>query len=200
MGKMMKNQSLVRYMLVMSAVLGGAALACGQDATGRSNQKNAARQQKAAAKPHKVWTDDDLGSLHRSPGVTVAQAHPESEMPKAQGAPDSAPAADAKKPESKPALKTGPDVLARPKTIDDAEKMIAWEQRDIDSQQEYVDRVQDQLDQAPADQKERLQKMLTERQQILADVRREQQQLMAEKKLLGKKSAGDSSASAQSPQ
>jgi hypothetical protein len=200
MGKMMKNQSLVRYMLVMSAVLGGAALACGQDATGQSNQKNAARQQKAAAKPHKVWTDDDLGSMHRSPGVTVAQAHPESEMPKAQDAPDSAPATDAKRSETKPALKTGPEVLAHPKTINDAEKMIAWEQRDIDSQQEYVDRVQDQLDQAPADQKERLQKMLTERQQILADVRREQQQLMAEKKLLGKKSAGDSSASAQSPQ
>jgi hypothetical protein len=200
MGKMMKNQSLVRYMLVMSAVLGGAALACGQDATAQSNQKNAARQQKAAAKPHKVWTDDDLGSLHRSPGVTVAQAHPESEMPKAQDAPDSAPAADAKKPASKSALKTGPDVLAHPKTIDDAEKMIAWEQRDIDSQQEYVDRVQDQLDQAPADQKEHLQKMLTERQQILADTRREQQQLIAEKKLLGKKPAGESSASAQSPQ
>ncbi len=199
MGKMMKNRSLVRSLLVMGAVLGGAALACGQNGSGQTDQKNAARQQKAA-KPHKVWTDDDLGSMHRSPGVTVAQAHPESEMPKAQGAPDSAPAADAKKPESKPALKTGPDVLAHPKTTYDAEKMIAWEQRDIDSQQEYVDRVQEQLDHAPADQKERLQKMLTERQQILADVRREQQQLIADKKLLGKKSAGESSASAQSPQ
>ena len=195
----MKNRSTVRSMLV-SAVLGGAALAYGQDTSGQPDQKNAARQQKTASKPHKVWTDDDLGSLHRSSGVTVAQAHPESEMPKAQGAADSTLAADAKKPESKPALKTGPDALAHPKTTDDAEKMIAWEQRDIDSQQEYVDRVQDQLDHAPADQKERLQKMLTERQQILADVRREQQQLIAEKKLLGKKSAGESSASAQSPQ
>lgn len=196
----MKNRSLVRYMVVISAVLGGAALVCGQDTSGQVAQKNAARQQKAASKPHKVWTDDDLGSMHRSPGITVAQAHPESEMPKVQGAPDSAPATDAKKPEGKPALKTGADVLAHPKTIDDAEKMIAWEQRDIDSQQEYVDRVQEQLDQAPADQKEHLQKMLTERQQILADVRREQQQLMAEKKLLGKKSSGESSASAQPPQ
>ena len=197
---MMKKLSLVRSMLVTSAVLGGATLACGQGTSGQADQRNAARQQKAAAKPHKVWTDDDLGSLHRSPGVTVAQAHPESEMPKAQGVPDSAPSEDAKRPASKSALKTGADVLAHPKTTDDAEKMIAWEQRDIDSQQEYVDRVQDQLDHAPADQKERLQKMLTERQQILADVRREQQQLIAEKKLLGKKSAGESSASAQSPQ
>src|SRR5712671_1993055 len=200
MGEMMKNKSLVRAMLLVSAVLGSAIVVCGQNTSGQADQKNAARQQKAAAKPHKDWTDDDLGSMHRSPGVTVAQAHPESEMPKAQGAPDSAAAVDAKKPASKSALKTGPDVLAHPKTTDDAEKMIAWEQRDIDSQQEFVDRMQDQIEHAPADQKEHLQKVLTERQQTLADTRREQQQLIADKKLLGKKPAGDSSASAQSPQ
>ena len=90
--------------------------------------------------------------------------------------------------------------IVRSSSTDDAEKMIAWEQRDIDSQQEFVDRMQDQIEHAPADQKEHLQKVLTERQQTLADTRREQQQLMAEKKLLGKKPAGDSSASAQSPQ
>jgi len=200
MGEMMKNTSLVRAMLLAGAVLGSAALACGQDTSGQADQKNAARQQRAASKPHKVWTDDDLGTLHRSPGVTVAQAHPESEMPKAQGGPDSAPAADAKKPASKSALKTGPDALAHPKTTDDAEKMIAWEQRDIDAQQEFVDRMQDQIEHAPADQKEHLQKVLTERQQTLADTRREQQQLIADKKLLQKKSSGDASASAQSPQ
>jgi hypothetical protein len=74
--------------------------------------------------------------------------------------------------------------------------MIAWEQRDIDSQQEYVDRVQEQLDQAPADQKEHFQKMLAERQRILADVHREQQQLMADKKTLQKKSSGGSTVAA----
>jgi hypothetical protein len=198
---MMKNRSMVRSMVLVGAVLSGATLACGQDTSGQSDQKSAARQQKTAAtRQHRVWTDDDLGSLHRSPGVTVAQAHPESEMPKAQGDPESAPAADAKKPASKSALKTGPDALAHPKTTDDAEKMIAWEQRDIDSQQEFVDRLQEQIEQAPADQKEHLQKVLAQHQQSLADVRREQQQLIADKKLLGKKAAGDSSASAQSPQ
>jgi hypothetical protein len=196
----MKNQTLVRSMLLMSAVLSGAALVCGQDTSGQSVQKDAARQQKAVAKPHKVWTDDDLGSLRRTSGVTVAQAHPESEMPKTQGSAEPTPAANAKKPEGKPALKTGADALAHPKTADDADKMIAWEQRDIDSQQEYLDRVQEELDHAPADQKEHLQKVLTERQQTLADTRREQQQLIADKKLLQKKPAGESSASSQSPQ
>jgi fibronectin type 3 domain-containing protein len=201
MGEMMKNRSLVRSMLVMGAVLTGATLACGQDTSGQADQKSAARQQKAASKPHKVWTDEDLGSIHRSSVVSVAQAHPESAMPTPQGGTDAPPAAEGKRTiENKSALKAGPDVLAHPKTTDDADKMIAWEQRDIDSQQEYVDQVQEQLDKAPADQKARLQKVLAERQQILADVRREQQQLIAEKKLLQKKSAGDSSASTQSPQ
>jgi hypothetical protein len=195
MGEMMRNRSFVRFMLLMSAVLPSASLACGQNTSGPADQKNAARQQKAASKPHKVWTDDDLGSLHRSSGVTVAQAHPESEMPGRQGGADpSTLAAEANKPESKPAVKLGPDALAHPKTTDDADQMIAWEQRDIDSQQEYVDRVQEQLDQAPPDQKEHFQKVLAERQQILADIRREQQQLIAEKKLLQKKNAGDSAA------
>jgi hypothetical protein len=198
MGEMMKRFGLVRVILLLSALPGGATLACGQAGSGQADRKDAAKQQKA--KPHKVWTDDDLGSLHRSSGVTVAQAHPESEMPKSQGEPDSTPVAEAKKPESKPALKTGPDALAHPKTADDADKMIAWEQRDIDSQQEYLDRLQEELDHAPADQKEQLQKTLTDRQRTLADTRREQQQLIADKKLLQKKSAGESSASSQSPQ
>jgi len=79
--------------------------------------------------------------------------------------------------------------------------MIAWEQRDIDAQQQYVDRVQEQVDQAPADQKEHFQKMLAERQKILADVRREQQQLIADRKALEKKKASQGNlAASQSPQ
>jgi hypothetical protein len=79
--------------------------------------------------------------------------------------------------------------------------MIAWEQRDIDSQQEFVDRLQTQLEQAPPDQKEHLQKSLAEHQQSLADTRQEQAALIAQKKLLQKKAAGETSAaSSQSPQ
>jgi hypothetical protein len=123
-------------------------------------------------------------------------------MPKPQGGADSTPAATAesKKPEGKSAFKTGPDALAHPKTADDADRMIAWEQRDIDSQQEYVDHLQEEMDHAPADQKEQLQKTLTDRQRTLADTRREQQQLIADKKLLQKKSSGEASASSQSQQ
>lgn len=197
----MGNRSLVRAMLLVSAAFGSATLACGQDTSGQADRKNAAQPQKATPKPHKVWTDDDLGSLPRSSGVSVAQAHPESEMPKAQGTPESTALPETKKAESKSTLKTGPDALAHPKTIDDADKMIAWEQRDIDSQQEYVDRLREQVDQAPADEKEHLQKVLADRQQILADTRREQQQLIADKRTLQKKNTSDSNETAsRSPQ
>src|SRR5438309_3279604 len=124
-GETMRKLSLFRSLLLVTAVLGSATRVCGQEAQGASDQKNA-RSQKTASKPRKVWTDDDLGSMHGSPGVSVAQAHPESAMPAPQPGPDSVVAADAKKSDSKPALKTGPAVLAHPKTIDDADNMIAW--------------------------------------------------------------------------
>jgi hypothetical protein len=95
----------------------------------------------------------------------------------------------------------GKAALSNPKTPAEADGMIAWEQRDIDSQQEFVDRLQAELEQAPADQRERLQKSLAERQQYLADTRQEQQGLIAQKKALQKKNGdGVSSAAASSPQ
>jgi hypothetical protein len=78
--------------------------------------------------------------------------------------------------------------------------MIAWEQRDIDSQQEYVDRLQTELEQAPPERREHLQSVIAERQQVLADTRREQQGLIAQKKTLEKKPAGgDNVAAATQP-
>jgi hypothetical protein len=102
---------------------------------------------------------------------------------------------------SAPAKPVGKPALSNPKTAEDAEGMIAWEQRDIDSQQEYIDRLQTEIEQAPPDQRERLQQTLAEHQKSLADTRQEQQGLIAQKKLLLKKPAGDTSAaSSQSPQ
>jgi hypothetical protein len=170
-------------------------MAYAQDAPKESDKSaSRAHQQKTASKPHKVWTDDDLGIIRRRGDITVAAAQNPT-MPVSADAAAAAPATPAPKKSGSDA-KTGKAVLSNPKTASEADEMIAWEQRDIDSQQEYVDRVQEQLDQAPADQKEHFQKMLAERQQILADVRREQQQLMADKKTLQKKSSGGSTVAA----
>jgi hypothetical protein len=193
----MRNVLLLRSMLVVSVAVASADLIYGQDAAKQTGQSaSSARQQKTPSKPHKVWTDDDLGTIRSRGDITVAAAQNPT-IPATVDA-NQSPAAPAKP--SVAAQPAGKPALSNPKTAEEADGMIAWEQRDIDSQQEYVDRVQEQLDQAPADQKEHFQKLLAERQQILADVRREQQQLIAQKKQLQKKSGDSSVASSQSPQ
>jgi len=194
---MMKKGLLLRSTILTSATLFAASLTYAQDAPKQSGQSaSSARQQKAASKPRKVWTDDDLGSIRRRGDITVAAAQNPAMPVSADAAAAPAPAAKT----SAAAQPAGKPALSNPKTAEEADSMIAWEQRDIDSQQEYVDRVQEQLDQAPPGQKEHFQKILAERQQILADTRREQQQLTAQKKSLQKKSAGGSSVASAQPQ
>jgi F0F1-type ATP synthase membrane subunit b/b' len=77
--------------------------------------------------------------------------------------------------------------------------MIAWENRDIEAQQEFVDLVQEQLDEALADQKERLQELLRERTQVLSDIRKERQALVAQRKELKKKPVADNIRAAAQP-
>lgn len=185
----MKNTLFFGTAVLAGAVLATTVCAHPQDSTKPADQK--ARQQKPAAKPHKVWTDDDLGSLHRSGGLAISStAAPEPSGPSAADAATTPPKqADPKADTGKP-LKDHPPLLSNPKTPAEADGMIAWEQRDIDSQQEYVDRLQAELEQAPAERREHLQSVIAERQQVIADTRREQQQLIAQKKTLEKKSAG----------
>jgi hypothetical protein len=192
----MRNALLVRSMFLVSAAFLSASLSCAQDAATQSGASSA-HQQKTRSKPHKVWTDDDLGSMRSRGDITVAAAQ-NPIMPKAEG--DNPPAAPAKT-TSAAGQPKGKAALSNPKTADEADNMIAWEQRDIDSQQEFVDRLQTEIEQAPPDQKERLQKSLAEHQKDLADTRQEQQGLIAQKKMLQKKSADQTStASSQSPQ
>src|SRR5258706_5071575 len=186
---MMRDRLLLRSTILAAAALLTASLSNAQDATKESGQNaSSARQQNARPKPHKVWTDDDLGSIRSSGDVTIAAAQNPTIPANAEAAPPPTPAATS----ASTAQAAGKQALSNPKTVEEADSMIAWEQRDIESQQEYVDRVQEQLDQAPADQREHFQKILAERQRILANVRLEQQQLITQKNQLQKKS-GDSS-------
>jgi len=162
-----------------------------QDTTKSTGQKSPSNsQQKTPSKSRKVWTDDDLGSLHNQGGISVAAAQTPA-VPAAADASGTATPASSKPAQAANSKLSGKPALSNPKNTDEADGMIAWEQRDIDSQQEYVDRLQSELDQAPADQKEHLQGQLAERQKILADTRREQQDLIAQRKTLQKKSAAD---------
>jgi hypothetical protein len=193
----MKTGLLIRSLSLTSMALSAAGLIHAQDASKPDQKQATAQQVKPASKPHKVWTDDDLGAIRSRGDITVAAA----QTPAIPATADEShsPAAPVKT--SGPAQPVGKAALSNPKTAGEADDMIAWEQRDIDSQQEFIDRLQTEIEQAPPDQRERLEKSLTERRQYLADTRQEQQQLIAQKKLLQKKSAGETSAAtSQSPQ
>jgi hypothetical protein len=202
----MKTTLFIGTALLTVGALATASSVHAQEPAKSSEEKaTPARQQKPAAKPHKVWTDDDLGSLRRSGGLAISStAAPGNGGASGSGAAPEAitsAAESAKTPakqagSSKAVPKDHPPLLSNPKTPADAEGMIAWEQRDIDSQQEYVDRLQTELEQAPPEKQEHLQRLIAERQQILADTRTEQQQLMAQKKTLERKSAGSDNVAA----
>lgn len=185
----LKNSFVFSAILASAAALGLTAAAYAQSDPQKKTPP--AKQAKPASKPrsHKVWTDDEVGSL-RSP----ANAYMDAKYSQADGAADSKEAAAVK-----PRPHAAAPALSNPKTVDDADKMIAWEKRDVDAQTEYVERLKKQIDEAPPEDKERLKKVLQERIQILADTRGEMETLVQQKKDLQKKPATDSNNAAAQP-
>lgn len=65
--------------------------------------------------------------------------------------------------------------------------MIAWENRDLDAQQEFLDKLRDQLRVTAPEDRERIEKPLAKRLEIIEETKRERDALLAQKKELGKK-------------
>ena len=189
----MRNSSLFRAMVASAMVLGLSVAARAQGDSqkpAQPAQKQKHKQnQTPAVKTHKVWTDDELPSLRTAADTYIEIQDAQTVEAASKQAAASAQQAAA----SKPAPHAAPLKLSNPKTVDDADNMIAWEQRDIDSQQEYVGRLQQELAAAPPDQKERLQNLIQERTQIIAGTRQEQAGLIAQKKALQKKTSSGAS-------
>lgn len=185
----MRNSLLFRMVLAVAVAVGFSAAARAQGDP--QNPGPGAEQQKPASKSrsHKVWTNDDISSV-RSP----ADIYVDAKYSQAAGT-----AASQQPAAAKPAKHVGAPALSNPKTADDADKMIAWEKRDVDSQTEYVELLKKQIDEAPQEDKERLKKVLQERIQILADTRSEMETLVEQKKQLQKKPAANSNNAATQP-
>jgi hypothetical protein len=186
-----KNGFLFSVIFACAVAVGLAAPARAQSDSGTTP----AKQRKAAAKTHKVWTEDDLATVRKP-----ADNYADKEAAQAQAATASAQPADAAKQTSaskpdKP--KIAP--LAHANSVEDADKKIAWEERDIQGQEEFIDRLQQELGQASPDRKEHLQQVIEEHKQILADTRKELEGLKAQRKQLEKPGA-NVTASAQPPQ
>jgi hypothetical protein len=189
----MRNKLLFQTMVAAVVALG---FSLGARAQSNSQKPAPQQEQKPAAKTHKVWTSDDLGTL-RSPAdlyLEKEQKQADEEAAAAQQAADSKQAAS-----PKPAKKAAPPRLSNPKTPESADEMIAWEDRDIQAQTEYLAQLKQQLAEAPPEDKARLEKLVQERVQILAGTRQEREGLAGQKKELQKKLPASASAQSTRP-
>jgi hypothetical protein len=147
-------------------------------------------------KVHKVWTNDDLGSV-RSPADTYTA---QKEAQASTTPPAAKPATSNDKPAPATPHSGGPPALSNPKSVSEADSMIAWEGRDLEAQQGTIAELQKQLDAAPPEQREALQKSLQQRMQILGETQKELEALQAKKEALqNPPSAGSNAAPANPP-
>ena len=156
-----------------------------QKSTTPAKYRKTTKKQAPAPKTHKVWTEDDLATVR-----TPADNYAEKEAAQAQAAAAATQQADAAKQTSaEPAKPSKVAPLAHANSVDDADKKIAWEERDIQGQQETIDRLQQELGQATPERKEHLQQLIEQHKQSLADTRKELAGLQAQKKQLEKPGA-----------
>lgn len=187
----MRTKQLFEIIVTAAVVCGASLTATAQQQTPQTAAPQKHQSKSTAAKSAKVWTDDDVSSLRSPADAYVAEKNAEDAAATKQ-------AAAAKQVAAKPAQPhdAAPPALSNPKTTEDADKMIAWEDRDIAAQQQFAQELQKQLDAAPPDQQEHLQKALQERMQIIASTQRERDGIAAQKEKLEKKPAAGSNAAA----
>ena len=190
----MKKSQLSSFVLLLGIQLASGGLATAQDNASASTQSNSANKKASSAKPKKTWTEDDVAALH-----SPADSYKDQKQAQVQGAGDVA-KNPASAQETTSALKEPPrdkpPLLSDPKTVEAADKMIAWEDRDIAAQEEFVARLKTQLETAAPQDRDHLENLIVERQKIILDTRKERDGLIAQKKTLEKKQAANSSSSA----
>ena len=170
-----------------------------QDSPDTKSPQGAAKNSSSAPKKHTVWTDDEVSTL-RTPEDNYVQ-----QKQAAEAAATVAAAAEQAKSKPKPGKAVGgPSRLMNPKSPDDADRMIAWENRDVDAQQEFVDNLRTQIQEAKPEDRPQLEKTLAQRVQIVEETKKERDALVAQKKELEKKAGSAAkpvdSASSSTPQ
>ena len=192
----MKNSSLLRAAVASTVLIGFSATAYAQSEPQKKDATTSAQNQKTAPKPHKVWTEDNLSTV-RTPADKYIEAKDLQSTTAAnatasvQTAAEKQPAGNSQKPKTAP--------LAHAKSAEDADFKIEWEKKDIQGQEEYLTRMQDELSQASPEQREHIQKLIEQHKQILADTQKELQGLQEQKKDFQKNPAGQTAPAGSQP-
>ena len=158
-----------------------------QDSQISKSPEVTAKDSPSAPKKHRVWTDDEVSTL-RTPADDYVEQKQAADAATAAAA---AAAAEQAKSKAKSEKVVAPPRLSNPKSPEDADRMIAWENRDVDAQTEYVDKLRAQLEQASPEDRDKLEKSLAARIQIVVDTKKERDALVAQKKELEKKAGSE---------
>ena len=198
----MTMKILSRILLLASFILAGVVLADAQ----QPSQAPAAQKQHAKpvpaktvpanaapAKPAaKVWTDDDLSSLRSPSDDYLIEQTKEKEAQKAAA-------------QQTASTQIAPVDGSKPKTVQQADSMIAGKQRTLSSEQNYLQRLQKQLKDTSATglEKERLEWRFKSHTDTAQTLQSQVKQLQADRDALAKKSPaapGNSAGTAVPPQ
>lgn len=189
----MTMKTFSRILLLVSFTLAAVPLAHAQQpsqsaAPQKEQAKSTPPKVAPAKRAAKVWTDDDLTSL-RSPADDY----------QAQQAEEKAQAASAQQGASKQAP---PPDTSGPKTVQQADSMIADKSRYLTSEQDYLQRLQKQLKDTSATgiEKERLEWRLKSHTATTQTLQSQIKQLEADKAALAKKAASGSNSNSAPPQ
>jgi len=137
----MRNQAHFGTFLAVAILL--VCPCAGAQGTPDSSAGSQQATQKPTAKPHKTWTDDDVSSLRTPADNYVREKEEQATAAAAKQAEEAQAVKQAAANTS--AQKATPSPLSNPKSPSDADRMIAWEQRDLDSQQEAVEQTKQEL-------------------------------------------------------
>jgi hypothetical protein len=195
----MKHQIFLAFgcATMLLAASGGSSLA--QDSQTAKSSQAAGKDASSPKKAHKVWTEDEVSTLRTPEDNYIEQRQA------AEAAAAAAATAQQAKLTPKPEKHVGAaSALANPKSPADADRMIAWENRDVDAQQELIDKERTLVEQATPETREALEKDLAKHIKMLENTKKERGALVTQKKELEKKAASPDkpvdAASASTPQ
>jgi hypothetical protein len=176
-------------LLVLAAILGSSSLTLPR-ACAQSQPQDKPENQTHTTKKPKVWTDDNLSSL-RSPADVYHD-----EQQKQKEAQDTT-----KEAASAPPTSTEPRTQS-PKTVQEADAMIAKEQSDLAAAQDYVQQLKSQVNDPTLNdkEKERLQWRLKSRSLTAEQLQSDLAELQKEKETLAKKAASGTATPGQNPE
>ena len=197
----MRKSALLRAAAVSTMMVSFSVVAQAQSEPQKVTKTTKSKQQKpaTAANPHKVWTEDNISSVRTPADVLIEAKDRQATTQATEAAGDAAAAqpASGKQPAANSSKPTKAPPLSQAKSVEEADAKIAWEQRDIQGQEESIASLEERLASATPEERAHLQQLIAQHKQYIAESQKEMQGLKEQKKNLQTKPATPAAAPAE---